>query len=166
VIWGFYHGALMIGEGIVSRIFGTRSTLPAFVRVFQHVFTLVAVCIGWVFFRAPSLHAALSILHRIATTTKLSGPEVQGALTYFSDTNQVAGCLTLVAFIAFMFFIEGLDEMGVALVHQATAVRQFASTYFRFIKSPQFQAAATFAYAQVVVLFGILSPSAFVYFQF
>ncbi len=53
VIWGIYHGMLLIIERFASTTFGWRpSGLPGVVVSF------VLVMIGWVFFRAPTLDVA------------------------------------------------------------------------------------------------------------
>ena len=50
VLWGLYYAALLMGE---KFLWGKRlETLPAPVR---HVYALVLIVIGWVFFRSTSL---------------------------------------------------------------------------------------------------------------
>ena len=54
VIWGLYHGLFLVLErGPVGKII---SFLPGPI---QHVYTMLIVMIGWVFFRADSLNQAL-----------------------------------------------------------------------------------------------------------
>lgn len=55
VIWGFYHGVLMIA----SVLLPDRCRLPGPLRI---PWTFCLVCIGWVFFRADSLANALEVL--------------------------------------------------------------------------------------------------------
>ena len=57
VIWGLYHGALLAGHAVLSA----RGLVPKS-RTVSMALTFVAVMIGWVFFRAESLPAALAIL--------------------------------------------------------------------------------------------------------
>ena len=64
VIWGGYHGALLI----LYRVFGrTWDAIPAPLRQ-ACMFTLVLV--GWVFFRATDLPMALSLLSRMIVPTQ------------------------------------------------------------------------------------------------
>jgi alginate O-acetyltransferase complex protein AlgI len=60
VIWGLYHGAFIALEraGLASTI----KQLPAPLR---HVYLVVVVMIGWVFFRAESVLAALAFLNAL-----------------------------------------------------------------------------------------------------
>ncbi|MFN7978269.1 MAG: MBOAT family protein [Vicinamibacterales bacterium] len=63
VIWGGYHGALLIAY----RVLGSRwDAVPALVR---RTAMFVLVLVGWVFFRAADLPTALSLLQRMAVPT-------------------------------------------------------------------------------------------------
>jgi len=53
VVWGMFHGALMMFERL-----GFGKILSALPRVLQHLYLLLAVLIGWVFFRCESMTAA------------------------------------------------------------------------------------------------------------
>ncbi|HET6344531.1 MAG TPA: MBOAT family O-acyltransferase, partial [Myxococcota bacterium] len=57
VVWGMFHGALLVLE----RAFLGR-LLARTPRAVQHVYTLLLVMIGWVFFRATSLAQAVAFL--------------------------------------------------------------------------------------------------------
>lgn len=87
-IWGLIHGAFLILErgsvgGIVHKMF----------RPMRHVYVMVIVMLGWVFFRAETLSAATAYLHALAGLN----PVVQRAETvhYFLSTE-----LLLVIFLA------------------------------------------------------------------
>lgn len=68
LIWGMWHGALLAAE----RAFLARwlAPLPALLR---HVYTLAAVGIGWVFFRAETLTDSLAYLGAMLSPTAGSG---------------------------------------------------------------------------------------------
>jgi alginate O-acetyltransferase complex protein AlgI len=57
IVWGLYHGAFLMLER-----FGFGRVLDAAPRILRHVYALVVVMIGWVFFRAADLSAALHYL--------------------------------------------------------------------------------------------------------
>ncbi|MEM7351253.1 MAG: MBOAT family protein [Acidobacteriota bacterium] len=57
VIWGAYHGAFLVIERV-----GFKSLLSRTPRLVQHVYLLLVVMLGWVFFRAEGLGYALSYL--------------------------------------------------------------------------------------------------------
>jgi alginate O-acetyltransferase complex protein AlgI len=77
VVWGLWHGAFLVVERVVGR---TPPTLhgsgPAPARVaatgiaawpvWPHVYTLLVVMIGWVFFRAETLRGAVMFLEAMA----------------------------------------------------------------------------------------------------
>lgn len=57
VIWGLLHGAFLVVERL-----GFGDLLNRFPRVIGHLYTLLAVMIAWVFFRAETLPEALMFL--------------------------------------------------------------------------------------------------------
>jgi alginate O-acetyltransferase complex protein AlgI len=77
VIWGLWHGAFLVVErvaGAGSRNRGTRGPSPSSVSgvagadwpIWGHAYTLLVVMIGWVFFRAETLPAAVVFLKSMA----------------------------------------------------------------------------------------------------
>ena len=57
LIWGLYHGTFLIIERL-----GWRKVLDRLPTVVGHLYTLLVVLVGWVFFRAESLPEAASYL--------------------------------------------------------------------------------------------------------
>src|SRR5262249_30194604 len=72
VIWGLWHGTFLVIERVLTR--GKMSTSPGASApsgitawpIWPHVYTLLVVMIGWVFFRAETLGGALSFLAAMA----------------------------------------------------------------------------------------------------
>jgi alginate O-acetyltransferase complex protein AlgI len=70
VVWGAYQGIMLIAHKIFKEI---TDRIPALVNAKQSLFgraaavilTFHIVCIGWVFFRADSMSAALSIIQKL-----------------------------------------------------------------------------------------------------
>ena len=60
VIWGLFHGAFLILE----RLFLGR-ILKNLWRPLQHIYTLLVVIVGWVFFRIENLSDAILLLKRM-----------------------------------------------------------------------------------------------------
>ncbi|MEP6714136.1 MAG: MBOAT family O-acyltransferase [Terriglobia bacterium] len=58
IIWGGYHGAALA----VERAVWGRKEQVGFRRILLTPFTFLLVCVGWVFFRAPSLHSAVYVV--------------------------------------------------------------------------------------------------------
>lgn len=57
LFWGFYYGVLLLLEKLVLGKYIRR--LPSF---FQHLYAMVIVIIGWVFFASPDLSTALGYI--------------------------------------------------------------------------------------------------------
>jgi alginate O-acetyltransferase complex protein AlgI len=62
VIWGGLHGTFLIGErGVKALLLSLGIPSGRALRGLGYVVTLGLVCWAWVFFRAPSVHVALSM---------------------------------------------------------------------------------------------------------
>jgi alginate O-acetyltransferase complex protein AlgI len=61
VVWGLYHGAFLVLERL-----GRATALARLPRPLGHVYALLVVMVGWVFFRAESLTAAAGMLRAMA----------------------------------------------------------------------------------------------------
>lgn len=57
IVWGVYHGVFQVIERI-----GFNNVLKKIPRVFRHVYTMLVVIVGWVFFRADNLSKAIAYL--------------------------------------------------------------------------------------------------------
>jgi alginate O-acetyltransferase complex protein AlgI len=60
VVWGLFHGLFIVIERI-----GFDKILPSLWKPFQHIYTLLVVLIGWVFFRAETLQEAWIYLQKM-----------------------------------------------------------------------------------------------------
>ncbi|MBI1320394.1 MAG: MBOAT family protein [Candidatus Hydrogenedens sp.] len=61
VVWGMYHGALLVLERVFLAGLLDRAGRPV-----QHAYTMLAFMIGWVFFRAETLPEAFAMLSAMA----------------------------------------------------------------------------------------------------
>ena len=61
VVWGLYHGAFLVVERL-----GLAAWLHRLPRPLRHVYALLVVMVGWVFFRAESLAGAFGVLQAMA----------------------------------------------------------------------------------------------------
>ena len=57
IVWGLYYGCFLLLEKFYLR--DKLNTLPSFI---SHIYTLLVVLIGWVFFMSPNLSSALSTI--------------------------------------------------------------------------------------------------------
>jgi alginate O-acetyltransferase complex protein AlgI len=86
VFWGFFHGGLLALHKAIPlpRWLGAPILRPARVAC-----TFLLVCIGWVFFRAPTFASAATVLGRMARLAPGAG--LDGATATLA-----AGCLAVV----------------------------------------------------------------------
>ena len=61
VIWGLFHGAFLVLERL-----GLAAAIMRLPRPLRHAYALLVVMVGWVFFRADTLPAALGFLKAMA----------------------------------------------------------------------------------------------------
>jgi alginate O-acetyltransferase complex protein AlgI len=82
VIWGLWHGSFLVAERLVAERSRTQSSMHNPIRnpqslildevgplnwpVWPHLYTLLIVMIGWVFFRADTLPGAIGFLRSLA----------------------------------------------------------------------------------------------------
>jgi alginate O-acetyltransferase complex protein AlgI len=71
VAWGLFHGAFLVLERLRFGAWLGRAARPV-----QHVYALVVVLVGWVFFRADSLTHAGHYLAAMAGATSAHGPRL------------------------------------------------------------------------------------------
>jgi alginate O-acetyltransferase complex protein AlgI len=85
VVWGLYHGLLLAGHRAMPwpRWLGRAALRPLCV-----VATFIAVCVGWVFFRAATLEQAGLMVMRMAWPT-------EGAALARSSAVLAVGCVAL-----------------------------------------------------------------------
>jgi D-alanyl-lipoteichoic acid acyltransferase DltB (MBOAT superfamily) len=82
VIWGALHGLYLVAHRQWSALEWApirRLRQTAAWRWSARLLLFHAVCLGWVFFRAPSFHIAFTVLHRLTvsgTLTLATGPVV------------------------------------------------------------------------------------------
>ncbi|MEN6627063.1 MAG: MBOAT family protein [Candidatus Sumerlaeia bacterium] len=64
VAWGVYHGALIVGETLIGL--DRKKGWQGRIGPLRNVYTMLAVVIGWVFFRAAGFEQALGFLRAMA----------------------------------------------------------------------------------------------------
>lgn len=77
LFWGFYYGILLLLEKLLLGRFIRK--LPA---LFQHLYAMVIVIVGWVFFASPDLTAALNYLQVMFSWTASEQSAVSLALPW------------------------------------------------------------------------------------
>jgi hypothetical protein len=65
VIWGAWHGLLLIGQRLLSGAVPSASTV--FQTWIRRTILFHLVCVGWLFFRANTLEQAVTFLRQLPT---------------------------------------------------------------------------------------------------
>ncbi|NOU66236.1 MBOAT family protein [Paenibacillus sp. LMG 31461] len=92
IIWGLFHGLFII----IERVPAIKKVLGALWSPFQHIYALLIVIIGWVFFRAEDLNYAIEYLRSMFM---LQTPEVVSQYASMYLNNEV--------YLALLFGIVG-----------------------------------------------------------
>lgn len=126
VVWGAFHGALAIPSILLEKrrlgppqTPGGEGSGPGLRGGLRMAGTFVLVCVGWVFFRAPSLDAALTILRRIST--ELSDPAAWTALNQHQD--HLRGVGALCAIVVLVEWLQRRHPHPLTLVRWPRAAR-------------------------------------------
>jgi len=145
LIWGLYHGMLLI----IERATGTGAfTAEGVGLVARRALTFLLVMIGWVLFRASSLTEAGHVLKAMVSMRFASLPEeVSTALTHQRALTLALGALVVL--------VPGSFVMGKLVEDGRTRAAGLARLGYTVAAGP---------YAAMVVAAGTFSP--FLYFQF
>jgi D-alanyl-lipoteichoic acid acyltransferase DltB (MBOAT superfamily) len=156
VVWGAYHGALMIGTLAVSHVWSrtlgsvpVRPALRAVARLGGVLLTFHLVCVGWVFFRARDLAHALSVLRRLPQS---DGGSVLYELTHLDQQPSGARAVDLV------ILLLSIAVLQVVNTHLRAPVRRALPVPVRWL--------AWATLSVWVVLTASQTHSPFIYFQF
>jgi len=69
VIWGLLHGAGLAATRAWQGVTGGKKPAEGWRKIGRIVATVNFVCFAWIFFRSPTLEAAMNILNRIGSLT-------------------------------------------------------------------------------------------------
>jgi alginate O-acetyltransferase complex protein AlgI len=148
VIWGMYHGLLIIAHNIyrkfkvclgLKRFFNSPAYRFISIFIFFHL-----TCIGWVFFRATSLQQALQMVHRMVIPYQLNFSAYTGK---------------------FLLLIAGLYLLHIMENWVRAHAQQLAVAWERLFPAP-LRALAYTAFILVLIIFSQGQTSEFIYFKF
>ncbi len=152
VVWGLWHGAFLVFERL-----GIARLLDRSVPAVRHLYTMLVVMIGWVFFRADTLEHAWTFLKAMAGTGQPShlAPHVLQFLTPETATALVIGV------VAATPVLGRLVRAGLDAVRNATGGRVLVGTGEALYLAGLF---GLFALAVMSLAAGTYNP--FIYFRF
>ena len=101
VVWGLYHGVLLIAERLARRWVSIR--IPLF---FGWAYTIVAVMLGWVFFRSENLSSALDYINAMLGFhgTVFDSPLIVSTMTSDKIIYLLLGIL--ISLVPFRWFVD------------------------------------------------------------
>ena len=141
LIWGFLHGLYLIIE-----TFFTIKSKNKFMSVLKILTVFTVVCVGWIFFRANSVHDAFYIVTHLTSGLDLSFVK--------SDIDSLYNYLIIGSTLPMLLIIEYLSKKKniLEILNSQPAMIRW-SGYWAFI---------------LIILFGgmFVNPSTFIYFQF
>jgi alginate O-acetyltransferase complex protein AlgI len=93
VIWGLFHGGFLV----VERLRGVKpgESGAAILRPIRHVYVLLVVLVGWVFFRAETLSGALAVLRAMIGLARPSSA-VPGVAMFVDTQVVIAAALGII----------------------------------------------------------------------
>jgi alginate O-acetyltransferase complex protein AlgI len=92
IVWGLYHGAFLMLER-----FGLGRVLEKAPRPLRHLYAVLVVMVGWVFFRADSLPQALHYLAAMASAGGFAAPDAMLSILLNAQTLAALAAGTLLA---------------------------------------------------------------------
>ena len=139
VAWGLYHGSFLVVERLGVGRWLERLWAPA-----RHAYTMLAVMVGWVFFRAESLHQAAGYLGAMSGFANGSGLEQHvglqlNAVVALALAAGVTGSAPVLPRLA--RWREGISVLNLRLVVEAGRV---AGLVLLLVASAMLMAAGTY----------------------
>lgn len=147
IVWGLFQGLFMIFEraGLLKWMAGRA-------RVIRHVYLLLVVMVGWVFFRAETVPSALSFLAAMTGLTQSTAAQLS-LRAYLSNQVLLALALGLLGSTQFIPFMRsqaekltaGLRDSGVVIVEASGRLLRLAALAAIFIASAALAAAGSYS---------------------
>lgn len=143
IVWGGYHGLLLIGQRIIDRFSWKKERVPTIIGAMTPIFAVIVMfhlaCLGWLMFRAESLH---QIGQMVTSVLRARGGMDIGLLS------------PLLYFVSPLVLIEGLQYA-------------FSRDDLYHVRSiPVWAKQAAFAGLFYLIVFHGASVQSFIYFQF
>lgn len=146
VIWGLFHGAFLVIER-----FGLAAWMQRRALAFQHLYAMLVVMVGWVFFRADSLSHALFFLKAMAGS--VHGGVTEYSVTYYLNTQLllvfILGVLGSMPTVPLLRqwkerLVEDVRGATGALLEACLRLASFAAMIMIFLTSAALSAAGTY----------------------
>jgi D-alanyl-lipoteichoic acid acyltransferase DltB (MBOAT superfamily) len=156
VLWGAMHATLVMGYMFFRELRPRKPSPGALGRAASVAVTFVLVSLAWVFFRADTVGQAFTILGRMLTLD-MGQPDFGAITASVAHLKLIADPVNAPRFFVFVAFLLAL----------LFGVERYASpdmTTFR--RSFALDAALGVVTLALIIVLGVFSQSAFIYFQF
>lgn len=154
LIWGFYHGALLVLERIAKH-FG----LNIFDAKWSVVLTFVLITFGWVFFRSESMAS-------LVTTLQIMSAQIPGGAMHVSTSSVVFGALICLLFQLFTYTPFGNPVQQSWLQRLSLRARSFVGIDSPVVEGVLFGAVAALILTITLLMRVSDASNKFIYFQF
>jgi alginate O-acetyltransferase complex protein AlgI len=160
LIWGLHHAILLIASRFTGSIRGAGYRIvrldrsPRLLAALETAATFAAVMIGWIFFRAPSLEVAGTILHRIATNW-----------TPYLIPQYVVNEFLLYERADFANLLIALTGLALIEIGDSASLR-FSVREWLSLRPAVVRWSAYYVFIVVILLCGKFDGPPFIYFQF
>jgi len=150
LVWGLWHGLFLV----IERLFKGREVNNKKFTPLRYVITMFAVVVGWVFFRSPNLHYALSYLGIMFGAVK---PEnvMFTPQYYFSPGIIYMLCLAILASTPVMKQLYGILKVRCSADAKLDIVQKWVSAVLIFL-----------LFFLCIVIVTSTSYNPFIYFRF
>jgi len=146
LVWGLFHGVLLVLERA-----GLAKGLRRLPGIVQHAYTLAAVMVGWVFFRADKLADGVRYLSAMAGLNERNSSTV-GVAVYFTPDVTVAlvvgaiGCVPVIPFLNrwMAASLNKLDHQFRPVLDGAIGAARLAAMSTLFVAASALSAAGTY----------------------
>ncbi|MCM1338389.1 MAG: MBOAT family protein [Muribaculaceae bacterium] len=96
VVWGIWHGVLIIIEKLINIKKFEQKYQHWSIRLFQHIYCILAFVIGWVIFRADSISYASKYILNMFGILRIRTEEIVYTQAYYVDNIEVIIFITAV----------------------------------------------------------------------
>ena len=151
VFWGIWYLAFLLIEKFVLG--NALKKMPFLIR---HIYTMLIVIAGWVFFRSPTLEFAFGMLRSMVGAGSGSGI---GEAVFYLLQYWPEWILCLLAIFPIKLFVQGMLEFSVRRKRGAAGISSFILAW-----GPKLFALLVLAISYMQLVTGSFNP--FIYFQF
>lgn len=178
IVWGGLHGTFLVINHTWRSVMPSQNSSGVLIRTSSWLLTFLCIVVGWVFFRAPTLEAAFSMLSSMTDVHSLSpAPYVQELLWWWDKSlagiripEWTYGIVWLLVLSVIAFFFPNTSEIMKNHLTYADEKQDtpFAPSVISLRWKPGFAWAAYCAVLTVIAVsfLALYQERVFVYFQF